>query len=265
MLSFTSMQRPPPVHDLHAYLEWLSGDPQAGVAEAERLLAVPAGERDAWVAAHPEVVNFHAVDHLLEIARDRLRDDPEQALGLTGLVVRHHGQLRVPQGSEVAGAIQRVDAWRLYGQALRAAGDLDAAETALERAVAYGAGPPVVRRSVLAARRELAFLAHLRGRGAAAVELLDDLIPEHQALADAGGVVETVLYRSQIELALGRQDRARGSAEEALRLAAEIGFPARQADAHDQLRHLAEQRQDSEAAARHARLAAELRASQRRG
>lgn len=206
--------------DPAAYLEWLTGDPQAGQPEAERLLSFPAEGWDDFLAAHPYTLNWHAVERLLGRAHELLDSDPAQSVDITAMLARHLDRFPVVAGTEVAVEIQRISVWRERAEALSAMDEFRAALLAAERGVAAATTP--ARHYALEkaqVRRVMAVSLHELGRDLEALRILREDLAVFEDHADHGGLLDSLITLGELELMLRHLPRAQATLQRALALA----------------------------------------------
>jgi hypothetical protein len=69
---------------------------EEGAHAAESLRALPAGEREPWLAQHPEALCYHTFVDLIRGVAHAIGRDPRDAVALSELIVRHIDQVPIP-------------------------------------------------------------------------------------------------------------------------------------------------------------------------
>jgi tetratricopeptide (TPR) repeat protein len=162
----------------------LAANRDEAAKQAGELLALPPDAWDGWLAAHPEAATLHLLQALLDAAGTRTDRVP----AISQFVVRHAGAVSVPAEAEVLRVFVRAHAWRIEGDALRAARDFRCALHAYQRSLALFATPPVLPGELEAVERAVAALQHES-------EAMDGVLGPTEAVRspDAGGIVARLL------------------------------------------------------------------------
>ncbi|HUP60245.1 MAG TPA: tetratricopeptide repeat protein [Thermoanaerobaculia bacterium] len=208
-------------------------------------------EWEQWLADHPAAVSVSTFQALVDEASRQEDREPQLALALTELVLRHVDELIVPREWAMALLFLRGHAWRVHASALRHAGDLQGALRAYETSAAVFRSEAVALPEAVAAERAAAYTRHQLGEAGEPQRIIRasfEVFAAHNHIAD---LVRSLIFDGAIEFDNGRYDTARTAFEEAMRLAESLDDVVTVAALHTNLGHCAQLIGDRDAAARH--------------
>ena len=231
------------------FVDWMAGAP-AGHFLARRALAMPVRERLAWLKAHPDGARFHTLNALLDIADERVDDEPGLSIALSEVVLQMldqepRGAFPDPFREHVRGR-----AWLEHARALRPAGDLLAAHRAYQKAGDIFASEGTGELELAAAKRGEALVCALLGDSETALRMLYVAMAVCEGDGDVAGVARCRWYEGIIDFEKDRLHAAAAKLENALLLATRGGDELTIARVRLSLGHCAMGRGDHAAARR---------------
>lgn len=229
------------MHAVRGYVDWLSSGAEAGHRAAVELLALQNAEWESRFADVRPEARFSRSRRTGRSHRSRVAGQgSEEARDLTELIVRHVNTVAVPPGCELRRTVLRSNAWRERANALRVTGDLPGALAAAQNAIAVLDSEPAADLELAMARRVHAFVRHQMNETGAPLEIIRGGIEIFRRHGDLAGELRSRNFVGVIQFDHGAYTEARGTFEDALRVAEEIGDHTMQASLHNNIGHCAQ-------------------------
>ena len=231
---------------------------EEGAHLAESLLALPAEEREGWLAQHPEALAYHTFLDLIRGVAHAIGRDPRDAVALSELIVRHMDRVAVPPDSQILQMALHINGWRERGNALRNVGELPEARVAFDRGLALAQSNPALIVEEAIMQRGIGLLLHHAKDHEGALRAIRASIPIFQAINDQLQVLRSRLLEGFVEYNRGGNEVALHIFEETAELSRELGDAETRARSHTNAAHSARRLGMRDRALAHFTTAAEL-------
>ena len=219
------------------FRQWLTDGIPEKQTLAASLIGLPANEREAWLDAHPEALNYHTFEELLEEASLQLDRDAIAAGTLTAFIVAHADRVMVPPDAEIARLMLLTNAWRERGNALHLVRDIPGMEAAYLRGLEVADSDPALAPESAALRRGLALVEFYRGNTEQSLAMLHAGLPLFRETGDLTNVLKSLYFEAYMEYGRDHDEIARAIYTDILAVAEEHGDRGMQARAHLNLGH----------------------------